>query len=316
MSKYSSEDSFIANYYDEYANIDRSGVWAFDVANVVENAGAGENVTIHNLGSVAGPQKLEGELKIQAMANYKITIKNDVYANGFVIPKADYLRNPEAFNNEARSQAGKHVDHFNVLGVDLITGSSTNTFDGLAYFSASHSRPATATVSATTQTNLLSSSDIASLNVSTAAAPTATEAVKFCLETVGYMQSFVDESGDPSNSNARGFKAVTSNPLIAASLQTAFSANNLTGGETNTLIASNLSMSVAQDPRLGAIDSTVFYLFRTDDPSAKGLVMVEEFAPEAIFEYDAEKVGYVFTNTGTRSAGYGRWQSGVKCTLS
>src|SRR5690606_6427752 len=107
-------------------------------------------------------------------------------------------------------------------------------YNGQPLFSASH-----VSGNSGTQTNLLTESEVSTLNVGTAASPTPEEAAEALMDVLGYMQSYLDYEGQPLQEDARGFLVVCK-PKMSGKLRTAIKANNLAGGENSPIAVANM----------------------------------------------------------------------------
>jgi len=215
--------------------------------------------------------------------------------------------------------ASRCVEHWTKLLSTFIangTGSTSGLcYDGQYFFDTDHSEGDSGT-----QLNLLAAAQVGALDVTTATAPTATEAVDAILGVIAYMLTYKDDQGEPMNANAREFLVMTS-PNLWPRLAPAVMAEAITGGETNvilTLKKDNFTVRLACNPRLTY--TTQFVTFRTDAP-AKALIRQEEEkmtvsakadGSDYEFDFDAHQYGV----KAIRNVGYGYWQYASHATLS
>ena len=211
------------------------------------------------------------------------------------------------------------VEHWTELLSTLITNGTGDTsglcYDGQYFFDSDHSEGDSGT-----QLNLLAAAQVAALDVTTATAPTASEAVKAILGVIAYMLTYKDDQGKPINANAKNFLVMTS-PLLWPYLAPAVVTNQITSGETNVikaLEADGFKISLACNPLLTY--TTQFVTFRTDAPM-KSLIRQEEEAMKV--DSQAEGSHEEFTNDrhlygvkAIRNVGYGMWQHAAHATLS
>jgi phage major head subunit gpT-like protein len=215
-----------------------------------------------------------------------------------------------------KEMADRTAAHWASLVTTLIAaGGSTACYDGLNFFSATHSENNSGTL-----TNLLTSSDYGSLNVGTAAAPTADEMSSIILNLIGHFFTVKDDQGEPMNELATHFLIMVPVNMWGATM-TAVKSNLLntgSGSRDNPLKDMGLSIDVATNPRLTATD--VIYAFRTDG-RVKPFILQEEEGVKvsAIAEGSEEEFmnrRHLYGVSAIRNVGYGLWQHAIKATLS
>lgn len=213
--------------------------------------------------------------------------------------------------------AQRSETHWAKLICDLLPlGTSTLTYDGQNFFSASHSFGDSGTL-----TNLLTASDYANLNVTTPAAPTAVEMSDAINAAINHFFTFKDDVGEPINEDAEKFLVVC--PVNhARAARAAVQKELLASGSTavsNNLKDTGFQIDVVPTARLTATDA--FYVFREDAelPAA----ILQEKAPGLELSAKAEGSDYAhdkdmwqFGAKANRAAGLFGWQSAVKVTLS
>jgi len=215
-----------------------------------------------------------------------------------------------------KEMADRTASHWAKLVSTLIAAGGTGlSYDGATFFSATHSENDSGTL-----TNLLTSADYGSLNVGTAAAPTADEMAAIILNLVGHFYTFKDDQGEPLNELATHFLIMVPVNMWGPA-KTAVSANLLntgSGSRDNPLKDMGISIDVAVNPRLTATD--VVYAFRTDG-RVKPFILQEEEGVKmsAIAEGSEEEFmnkRHLYGVSAIRNAGYGLWQHAEKATLS
>jgi phage major head subunit gpT-like protein len=236
------------------------------------------------------------------------------------------------FESKASEMGAKFADHVNKLVISQMTANPVG-FDGVSFFGSTHP------VNGTTQTNDLSSSQVASLASSgytgaTASAPTPVMMAAVILGIAAYSYSLIDEAGDPINGGAKEFEFVTSNPAVYAAMISAIDSLQLSQGQTNVLDALQDGGAKARytynpksfrflamfDPRLGSSTSSVFYTFRTDS-DVKPFAWGEESGLEINYlgegSYPAVKDNqFIWAAKAVRSVGVGRYQHAFRATIS
>ena len=196
------------------------------------------------------------------------------------------------------------------------TGSTNGLcYDGQYFFDSDHSEG-----NSGTQINLLTATQVPKLNISTTTAPTATEAIDAIMGVIAYMLTYVDDEGEPMNSEAREFKIMTAPKLWAPMTKAIF-------GSTDSAAATNVikelekdgfKVSLAANPRLSY--TTQFVTFRTDAP-AKALIRQEEeglkmAAKAEGSEFEFDNNAHQYGVSATRNVGYGYWQYAAHSTFS
>lgn len=194
-------------------------------------------------------------------------------------------------------------------------------YDAQNHFDTDHP-VAEATPSSTTAKNSLTSSEVSSLNVNTATAPTPDEAAKIVLGLVGYLKTFKSDQGHLLNANAKSFLLMAGTPDIWGALNTAVSQPALTSGASNPLLglqSRGYSFRVELNPNLTSATDLI-YCFRTD-AKLKPFILQEETTPKVTVigagsEEEFKNRRHLFGTERIGNAGYGLWQYAVKAQMS
>jgi phage major head subunit gpT-like protein len=207
---------------------------------------------------------------------------------------------------------------------DLVT--SLITADGLCYdgqnfFDTDHP-VAESTTGSTTAKNELTSSEVASLNVTTATAPTPDEAAKIVQGLVGHMHTFKNDQGHIMNANARSFTIMVGTADQWGPFSTAISQPSLTSGASNPLLglkSRGYNFDVILNPNLTSVTDIV-YMFRTDAKLKPFILQQETDTQVSVIgagsEEEFKNRRHLFGTSRIGNAGYGLWQYAVKATLS
>lgn len=265
-----------------------------------------------------------GARNTKTLTGRRITVSNDLREASVVIDKLDYDRDQTGEIQRKMADLSTRAAELPIkMFSDLIrlgNGSTMGTaYDGQNFYSASHSFGASGT-----QKNLLTSSEVASLDIATATAPTPEEWAAAIMDVYGYMLSYLDDTGEPLHLNSKEMVIMCA-PGNWGALNTAIAANVLSSGKTNALaVANGLSITGVPNPRLysaGTAVSAVWYAFLVDSPSAKPLIFQSEGAPEV--EILAEGSDFYFDNHAFKvgvnwsaGAGYGEPLKSARCTFS
>ncbi len=213
------------------------------------------------------------------------------------------------------------VEHWaTLLSLFIDAGEGTtygNAYDAVPFFSASHSNGDSGTWK-----NLLTSSEVPALNVSTASAPTPTEFAKAIFAVIAYlMKNVKDDQGQMFNKTARNWAVMVGSPDIYVPLEQATTNRVVidTGGAAydNPMPQSKFKVSAEFNPELTSFNG--FYITRTDS-IVKPFIRQEEVGvkmsavaegSELEFENDVHHYGI----KALRNVGYGYPELMAKCTF-
>ena len=279
-----------------------------------------ESETYNWLGQAPAMREWIGGRNAKGFRENGITIVNKHFeATQDVLTK--YLRRDKTGQLDVRIDelAGRTVSHWASLLSTLITNGTGATsglcYDGQYYFDSDHSEGESGT-----QKNLITATEVTALNVTTPAAPTATEAIAAILGVIAYMLNYKDDQGEPMNSEARRFLIMTS-PALWARLTPATVASQVTSGETNVikeLEKDGFKVSVVPNARLTY--TTQFVTFRTDS-KLPGLIRQNETEPEVKIlgpgsDYEFNNAAWQVGVDAWRNVAYGYWQFASHSTFS
>jgi len=266
--------------------------------------------------------EVKGEKRGEEAAESHYQLRNRVFQGGLHIKREDIERDKTgqimAQVGEFGTRCGSHW--WSLLNTLMLAADGTTLgkcYDGANFFSASHGERKSGT-----QSNLLTKATVAALQVTTAANPTAAEAVKAILGVITHMLGIKDDQGEPMNEDARNFLVVTS-PALWYWLVPGTINPTISSGDTNTIVslkADGFNISVTSSARL---DYTVeFDVYRTDAP-LKPFIRQEEIPIEqALDVFGPESEHYRLNDSmlvkayTRRAVGYGRWQYAAHATLS
>jgi phage major head subunit gpT-like protein len=305
--------------------------WASPIMRKYESPG--EFLKLTDLGSVGSVQSIVDSLPSFGEANaYPYMITNSPFQIGQGIDVEDVERDEIGmWEAKVQEMGGKMANHPTKLVTQLLQANPV-CYDGATYFNTSHPQTPegvlySSSSSGTVQSNDLNASQIGSLDVNTAAAPTAAEFATALLDVITHFYTLKDEAGDPINGEAKSFLIVSSNPKIYASATSAINSMVLNGGNGSFdnpikagLSPKGYSFDVATDPRIGSLTSSVFYVFRTDS-IIKPFAWSEEKPVRFMYQgagshseiYDNK---YLWSAKGVFNVGAARWQHAARATLS
>lgn len=321
MGQFSLFDSrdVVGSFRKSYAEgIDAS--WAGKMALRVDTDK--ETETYRWVGGAPPLREWLGYRLFQALGRYTMSITNLKYEASLRFDLDDLRRTMKSGNQiptVIAEMARKAALHPEVLLTTLITNGDTTTsglcYDGQQFFDTDHSEG-----NSGTQLNDLSVTQLPSANVTTATAPTAAEWANVLLEAIGYMYGYLDDQGDPFNSDAHNFAVMVGTAPLYAGLVQAINLNSLASGADNPLKAmQGLNVVPIFNPRRAAATSE-FNIFRTDGNVKPFIHQVEVPLTTSMlgagsameFAEDAHAFGIKIVE----GAGYGYWQHAAEVTFS
>ena len=271
------------------------------------------------LGQVPQMREWIGGRLVKALREYSHQISNVKYEASINVPNDDLRRDKTGILDIRMADLAKRTTaHWYKLISDLIiAGEAGLCYDGLYYFAANHDEGDSGT-----QKNLLTNGEVAALNVTTPAAPTANEMADAILGVFAYMLTYKDDQGESMNDDASKFLVMCGTPAIYSAALQAIKKNNLSTGagvRDNPLKDIGLDIKVVLNNRLAAWTEQ-FGMFRTDVRTSAFILQEEDATKAAVlgagsdheFKEDEILVGV----KAVRGAGYGYWQFASKSTLS
>ena len=273
------------------------------------------------LGTPPGLSEVKGEVKTEEIPEYSLTVRNRTFQGGIDFKREDLERDKTGniAMTRTREFAARCNDHDIEMVTDLMNAGNGSTL-GLAYdaknfFAANHSSHKSGT-----QKNLLTKTTVASLQVTVAANPTSTEAVKAILGVIAHQLTIKDDQGKPANSNAREFMVMCA-PVLWQWLVPAVVNATINQGDTNTIAslrADGFNITVVANPLMTS--TTVFHCYRTD-AELKPYAIQEEVPLELnILDESSE---FFKLNKKVNAAAYtrktsffARWEYAAHATLS
>jgi len=259
------------------------------------------------LGQVPEPRKHIGGLNLNQLRNLGVSITNEEYETSIRFKKRDWRNDKTGHMRRRLPQlATAYLDHWNSLVVTLIEANGS-AFDGVAFFSDSHSLGSSGTL----DNNI-------SYNASSTSALTKTEAIDVLTQGAAQFFTFKDDQGRPANQGARDFLVVGPPghaPGCIAAINDSLNAN----GGTNELSNLGWRFRYVPEARLGS--AAVLYMFRVDDKSSPAFILQEEDTPSVEFlgegsEHWIKNNEAIGTAKATRAAGLGDYKKAVKITIT
>jgi hypothetical protein len=308
---------YIGAYMDAYTG-SYSGLWYEDIADVHLNL---ETLTTLIPGLLAVPnlKAYTGTRQLVTPSNFSLSLVSSPYESSVVYPldnfRADYLG---VFENNVRDLARKGRFHFNNVAASVITTNATCA-DGVALFATTH--PYVDPVSgALTQKNIVTSTDIPSLNVAVVAAPTDVEMSKIIVDLFAWMISLKDSVGDTVNGDMRSVTLLTGDIAKFSAIMKAIQANNYVLSDKSDnpvagLAAAGVVFKCSYVPQLSGAS---IYMLRNDG-FVKGIILGEVITELIALgpgtEYAKQNRQVLFGIDAVRGGVPGRFQSCLKATM-
>ena len=297
-------------FYDAL-ELAQAGAWARQVGLYMPSNTRTEN---HRwLGQVPEPRKHFGGLNATPVNDFSLQITNEDFEITLPFSTHDQMWDQVGHISRRTGElAVAWADHWNKLSTDVLEDNLT-AYDSVALFSASHSIGDSGTMS-----NLLTSSDLASLDVAAAARPTKAEASAVLSDLAAYMYRYKDDKGRPTNQGAKSFMLLC-HPAVLPGFRNAIADELYITGGSNELRTLGQTFQAVAEPRLAS--TSVIYMFRTDGVSSKPLILQEAKPPTLQVvgpqsEHAIKNNEVLFVSKATRAAAPGEFRQVIKATLS
>jgi len=300
-----------ARYRLEYDAILATQSWKALVREVQTEQPDGE--TYGGAKGVRGPSERKGEGITHTVPAEKFLIYNRDFDGGLVIPRKswEYNKTGEADFKTTQLAQLMAAHPGELIETAITAGTSATGPDGQVFFSAAH------VTGSTTQSNLLTSSDLSKLNVSTATWPTPSEWADLLIQAAVYSATLLDDAGNKCNQGITAFTVCVPSGLYPSLLK-ALNQQFLAGGEGNILKTLG-TFSFAPCLLTGWSDTDAFIMAPNGQSAFIYQVLeapteLDVFGPGT--EYYREKKELKATASGCYNCGYDRWQGAIHCTLS
>lgn len=200
------------------------------MAFTVHSTGAGEKFAFVDTAPVA--TKFKGPVQAKAIRASRILMNPERWKNAVVGREEDVRRDQTGTIRIMMNQLATRMVQARWSQLTALVHAGTALcYDGVALYSAAHTFGKSGA-----QTNLLTATEVAALNVATPAAPTPEEFVDAVVGMIGHAMGWKDDEGMPMNQLAREWGVMVPNNMFGPAI-TAVHANNLAQGETNVLTA-------------------------------------------------------------------------------
>lgn len=274
------------------------------------------------LGTPPGLTEVKGEKRGEEANEYFYQVRNRVYQGGLNIKREDIERDKTGqVMAQVNEFATRCVNHWaELMSILMLAGDGTSLgkcYDGANFFSAAHGERKSGV-----QKNLLTKTEVSSLEVALETAPTSTETVKAVMGVIAHMLGYKDDQGKPMNEDARNFLVLTS-PALWMWLVQGIINPVINSGDTNTIASlkqDGFNIKILPNTRLDY--TTEFDIYRTDAP-LKPFIRQEEiplednvdvFGPESEhYRLNDQMLVKAYTR---RAVGFGRWQYAAHATFN
>jgi len=273
MPNYNHSIKLEAAFRNSYS-LSLSQTWGPRISRVLENTNSAVLRSIAVGSSKPITAWNGGNRTTSPLRDFKLEVQNTKYETNFGISRDVWNRDDAGIYSAEASQLGIYLtDHWSKLvAAQLILNS--NWYDSVSLFG---SHP----IGNSTQTNDLTATEISSLNVATATAPSADEAANIINEAIMYSTGvIVNDANVAVNGTAKKFMFITGSAKIAGAYRSAVYRQNLAQGSTSVvdgLLRNGYNVEVVMDNAL-ASDTDGIYMAIEDMPQ-KSFILHSESAP-------------------------------------
>jgi phage major head subunit gpT-like protein len=308
------ERQIIGTFYKALSE-DNGAAWINDVSNYFTSDQDSEEYAW--LGQSPAMREWIGGRNAKGFTENSLTIKNKHFESTIEVLVKNLRRDKSGqVMTRIMDLARRTNSHWaSLLSTLILAGPSTACYDGAYFFDTNHTEGDSGT-----QSNDIEA-DISGFAVETAGTTTnpAVAEMQFAIaKGVQQIVSFVDNQGEPMNSDASSFLVMVPTAMMNVALQAV--ATPVQVGETQSALQAmkgQFGLKVVTNPRLTWTDS--FAMFRTDS-YLKSFIRQEEsgvqlkikgYGSEFEFDNDAHQYGV----DTWRNVGYGYWQNACYVTL-
>lgn len=294
--------------------------WPYDIS-MFNGASTQLTETYPLIGMPPRLREWVGGRQPKALRSSALTVTNKKWEATIEVALDDMRRDKFGLIKERLDEfAMAQEDHWLKLLSTLILNGAGEEYglahDNQFFFDTDHSEG-----NSGTQVNDVSVTQVPSLNVTTATAPTVAEWTDILFDLVIHMRTFLDDQGEPINEAAKEFLVMVP-PSLSRNCATALSNGFIAisgGAVDNPLIKQDFKISVVTNIRLASWTDK-FVMFRTDT-AGKAFIMQEEEALSV--KTKDENSDYAIDNDAVQFAlkkicnvGFGYWPRALRATLS
>lgn len=272
-----------------------------------------ESETYGGLTSVRPLEEWHGTRKVQEVSPLTYTLANVEYQTALRILKKEMRRDKTGqIERRIADLRRRWVQHWRRLISSVIKlGETQNCYDGTTYFATGHSEGKSGS----------QSNKVTVTGLSSATAPTATDAEKVVWTLVQKLLELKDDTGEPVNPDATSFVLMVP-PSLLQPYAGALKAEILVegnGSRSNILIAYNkFTFDLVANPYLATAIGAAAWTTKVALFVANGAALIRQ--NEVEIEMSAKAEGSDFAHdqhmheygvSCSRAAGYGRWQDAI-----
>lgn len=264
----------------------------------------------------------KGSVRAQTLPEFQLQITNEEYSAALEILKKDFRRDKTGQITLQIQQFLQRVfSHWRkLLSTLILAGETTTCYDSSFFFAADHSEGKSGT-----QVNLLTKTQAAGLDVTTATAPTPDEFEIAILDCIAHMLTLLDNQGEPINEDALEFGVMVPPKLWPSAMKATRQSFLSTGSgvRDNVLTKTDtgertFKVTASANPRLASW-TTDFIIYRKDDP-VKPFIIQEEVEPQLNALLDGsdhwvKNRSALYELETSRAAGVALWQGIAKATF-
>lgn len=191
-------------------------------------------------------------------------------------------------------------------------------YDGKTFFSTTHKLGKSGT-----QTNVLTKTEVPSLQVTNPDYPTPEEAVLAITDVVGHLKTLKAEDGEPINEGAQSFAVMFESSMFGR-MYPAMTANQLAQGQTNVIANTGPGWEWLpfDTPRLPSASKRTFYVFQVDPAFAASPFLLQQERPvefellDMMSEHAKVNGKILALGRWSGNGGPGEWAMAAKATFS
>lgn len=295
-------------------NVTTRTPWAFEISHQNLNA-MDDNVEYATASATPAMRRWIGGREAKKLFAQSISLKSEPFEATLV----DFVKNwvydkTGLLNRRLQNFVGRSITHWDKMATEaLLMGESALTYDGSAFFST-HNTGLSGDIK-----NLVTATEVPSLNVASTASVTTAEAADIIFGLLAHFQTFKDDAGEPIHEDLDSIMVMV--PAVHykgfSQAATAKIITDGVGSRDNPLSNSSITVKIVANVRL--TDATKIYAFALNgDPALilqqQGDVVPDSQAEGSPLEFNEKQ--WAFGISADRVAGLFCWQAAIKATLS
>jgi hypothetical protein len=301
---------FLGQFYASFEQ-ELAGIWAPKIGLRVESNQ--ETETHRWMGFFPQLSEWLGGVREDGMPIYSFSITNKLYRASVGIDKNDFRNQKFGLINMRMGEAGAiAAEHWNQL-ISTLVESNGACYDGSNFFASNHNLGGLAPAA---QVNDLDKTVYPSLGVADPNNVSELEFANAVRSVVPHLRTLLSNNNQPMNGGMKKVAVMVPQNLEGVATG-AVSMERLNLGQSNTLKSQLFDVEIIPNPRL--TKKNIFYVFRLDCTN-RAFILQEPGPPETLFQGPGSYLEWVQHKFGfgietTRAAGYGAWESALRCTF-